>query len=75
MFGELERLSHLLGRFFGLGSSTGFGYLSFGVFIKSRCVARNDYLEKGYLVSERGSGVKAIQSVSRLWTFDFSRGW
>ena len=47
MFGELERLSHLLGRFFGLGSSIGFGYLSFGAFIKSRCVARNDYLEKG----------------------------
>ena len=34
----------------------------------------NDYLEEGYLMLERRSEVKAIQSVSRLRTSDFSKG-
>ena len=31
------------------------------------------YLEEGYLMSERGFKVKAIQSMTRPWMFGFSR--
>ena len=42
---KLERFSHLLGRFFGLGSPIGLEYLSL-------VLAGKDYLEEGYLVPQ-----------------------
>ena len=64
---KLERFSHLLDRFFGLDSSNGFGCLSLVLLLRVGVAG------KGYLVPERRSGVKAIQSVSPPPTFDFFR--
>ena len=71
---KFERFSHLSDQSFGFGSSIRFVVPIIGAFIESQCVAGNGYLEEGYLVPERGSKVKAIQSVSCLRTSDFSWG-
>ena len=71
---KLERFSHLSDQPFELDSPIGFGEPIISAFIESRCVIGNGYLEEGCLMLERGSRVKAIQSVSYPQTSSFSRG-
>ena len=54
---NFKRLSHLSDWSFGLVSPV------ISAFIGSRFVAGKDYLEEDYLMPEKGSEVKAIQSV------------
>ena len=74
MVHKLDGFSHPSGPTFRLGSPIGLGYLSLVLSLRVDIKGKS-YLEDGYLVPERGSGVKSIQSVSCIrTTFNFSRG-
>ena len=60
---KLEKFSYLSSWFFRLSSLIGLRYLLLALSLRTGVVGKG-YLEEGYLVLERGSRVKAIQSVS-----------
>ena len=71
---KLERFSHISGQSFGLGSLIGFRYLLLVISLKvNQCIPGKGYLQGATWCPKRGPFVKAIESVSRPGTSNFSR--